>query len=44
MEMFFWHSAHWALWNNWDLLNRASGTYARFLASSIARAQVQEGY
>ena len=44
MEMFFWHSAHWALWNNWDLLGRASGTYARFLATSLARAQVQEGY
>ena len=44
MEMFFWHSAHWALWNNWDLLDRASGVYSRFLASSIQRAQVQEHY
>ncbi|KAI0746641.1 Six-hairpin glycosidase-like protein [Daedaleopsis nitida] len=44
MEMFFWHSAHWALWNNWDLLNRASGVYSRFLSSSLQRAQVQEDY
>ena len=44
MEMFFWHSAHWALWNNWDLLDRASGSYAQFLPTSLARAQIQEGY
>ncbi|KAI1798329.1 Six-hairpin glycosidase-like protein, partial [Ganoderma leucocontextum] len=44
MEMFFWHSAHWALWNNWDLLDRASSSYARFLPTSIQRAQVQENY
>ena len=44
MEMFFWHSAHWALWNNWDLLDRASGTYARFLESAIYRAQVQQEF
>ncbi|KAK0488018.1 hypothetical protein EDD18DRAFT_1110635 [Armillaria luteobubalina] len=25
MEMFFWHSAHWALWNNWELPNRSTG-------------------
>ena len=31
MEVFFRHSALWALWNNWDLLDCASGTYARFL-------------
>ncbi|RPD65393.1 hypothetical protein L226DRAFT_531023 [Lentinus tigrinus ALCF2SS1-7] len=44
MEMFFWHSAHWALWNNWDLLDRASSVYSRFLPTSIQRAQVQEHY
>ncbi|PIL27412.1 hypothetical protein GSI_10560 [Ganoderma sinense ZZ0214-1] len=44
MEMFFWHSAHWALWNTWDLLDRSSGTYARFLSTSVQRAQGQEGY
>ena len=44
MEMFFWHSAHWALWNNWDILNRVSDIYARFLPSALARAQVQQGW
>ncbi|KAI0646199.1 Six-hairpin glycosidase-like protein [Trametes meyenii] len=44
MEMFFWHSAHWALWNNWDLLDRASSVYGRFLPTAIQRAQVQQGY
>ncbi|KAH9925760.1 Six-hairpin glycosidase-like protein [Fomitopsis serialis] len=44
MEMFFWHSCHWALWNNWDLLNRSVDVYNRFLQTSIERAQVQEGY
>lgn len=44
MEMYFWHCAHWALWNNWDLLHRSSDVYSRFLSTSIERAQVQEGY
>jgi hypothetical protein len=44
MEMIFWHSAHWALWNNWDLLNRQTTIYERFLPSSIERAQVQQGF
>ena len=44
MEMFFWHSCHWALWNNWDLLHRSVDVYSRFLQTSIERAQVQEGY
>ncbi|KAK0475773.1 Six-hairpin glycosidase-like protein [Armillaria novae-zelandiae] len=42
MEMFFWHSAHWALWNNWELVNRSTGTYAKFLPSSIVRSQEQQ--
>lgn len=42
MEMYFWHSAHWALWNNWDLLNRSISTYDKFLPSSIARSQEQQ--
>ncbi|KAK0451429.1 Six-hairpin glycosidase-like protein [Desarmillaria tabescens] len=42
MEMYFWHEAHWALWNNWELLNRSTGTYAKFLPSSIARSQEQQ--
>ncbi|KAI0309724.1 Six-hairpin glycosidase-like protein [Amylostereum chailletii] len=44
MEMYFWHSAHWALWNNWDLLRRSSSIYSRFLSTSIIRAQVQQGW
>ncbi|KAJ7779248.1 Six-hairpin glycosidase-like protein [Mycena metata] len=44
LEMFFWHCQHWALWNNWDLLFRSSTIYDRFLATSIARAQVQQGW
>ncbi|PFH48576.1 hypothetical protein AMATHDRAFT_76650 [Amanita thiersii Skay4041] len=42
MEMYFWHSAHWALWNNWDLLHRSSSIYSRFLPGSIERARVQQ--
>ncbi|KAG7439043.1 uncharacterized protein BT62DRAFT_998441, partial [Guyanagaster necrorhizus] len=42
MEMYFWHSAHWALWNNWELLNRSTDTYAKFLPSSIYRSQEQQ--
>ncbi|KAI0946500.1 hypothetical protein AcW1_009945 [Taiwanofungus camphoratus] len=44
MEMYFWHSCHWALWNNWDLLNRSISVYSHFLSDSIQRAQDQEGY
>ncbi|KAF9019784.1 hypothetical protein BDZ89DRAFT_958878 [Hymenopellis radicata] len=44
MEMYFWHAAHWALWNNWDLLDRSTGVYNSFLSSSIARAQIQQGW
>ncbi|PCH37049.1 hypothetical protein WOLCODRAFT_128018 [Wolfiporia cocos MD-104 SS10] len=44
MEMYFWHSCHWALWNSWDLLERSVSVYSRFLRTSIERAQVQEGY
>ncbi|KIY51551.1 hypothetical protein FISHEDRAFT_36968 [Fistulina hepatica ATCC 64428] len=45
MEMAWWHLQHWALWNNWDLLSRSiGGVYHHFLASSIWRAQVQQGW
>lgn len=44
MEQYFWHSAHWALWNDWDLLRRSSDIYSNFLPSSIQRAQVQQGW
>ena len=44
MEMFFWHSAHWALWNNMDILTRSTSVYSRFLPSSTTRAQTQQGW
>ncbi|KAH8110174.1 Six-hairpin glycosidase-like protein [Phellopilus nigrolimitatus] len=44
MEMFYWHSIHWALWSQWELLHRSSSVYSRFLATSIARAQVQQSW
>ena len=34
---------HWGLWDNWDLLDRATGTYHDFMKTSIERAQVQQG-
>ncbi|KAH8817542.1 Six-hairpin glycosidase-like protein [Flagelloscypha sp. PMI_526] len=44
MEMYFWHTAQWALWGNWDLLRRSSSIYSRFLPTALARAQIQQGY
>lgn len=44
MEEYFWNSAHWALWNNWDLLRRSTSIYDRFLETSIIRSQVQQGW
>ncbi|KAF9447354.1 hypothetical protein P691DRAFT_125279 [Macrolepiota fuliginosa MF-IS2] len=44
MEMYFWHSAHWGLWNNWEILRRSSSIYDRFLPSSLARSQIQQGW
>jgi len=43
-EMYFWHSVHWALWNNWNILNRSSSIYSRFLPSSLARSKIQQGW
>ena len=43
MEMYFWHGAHWALWNRWPELERSLGIYTHFLPSSLARAK-QQGY
>ncbi|KAF9009618.1 Six-hairpin glycosidase-like protein [Cyathus striatus] len=42
--MYFWHCIHWGLWSNWDLLHRSSNVYSDFLASSIARSQIQQGW
>ncbi|KAF7313892.1 hypothetical protein HMN09_00547100 [Mycena chlorophos] len=44
LEMYYWHCTHWALWNNWDLLNRSITVYERFLPTAIQRAQGQEGW
>ena len=43
MEMYWWHSAHWALWNRWQELDPSTGVYEKFLASSKKRAKSQ-GY
>jgi hypothetical protein len=43
MEMYWWHSAHWALWNRWQFLDCSLGIYRTFLPSSRARARGQ-GY
>ncbi|THH13727.1 hypothetical protein EW146_g6525 [Bondarzewia mesenterica] len=44
MEMYFWHSAHWALWSNWDLLHPSSSVYVDFLPTSLARVQIQQSW
>lgn len=43
MEMVWWHSAQWALWNRWPELNRSLGIYARLLPQAKALAKSQ-GY
>ncbi len=40
-EMYWWHAAHYALWNRWPLLERSLGIYDRFLESSKRRAGEQ---
>ncbi|MCW3059842.1 MAG: hypothetical protein JWQ02_1663 [Capsulimonas sp.] len=42
MEMYWWHAAHYALWDRWPVLDRSLGVYKRFLKSSKARA-ISEG-
>jgi hypothetical protein len=41
MEMYWWHAAHYALWNRWQLLERSLGIYQRMLPSARARAAHQ---
>ncbi|WP_119322275.1 DNAJC11 domain-containing protein [Capsulimonas corticalis] len=41
MEMYWWHAAHYALWDRWRILDRSQGIYKRFLHSSQARAKSQ---
>jgi hypothetical protein len=43
MEMYWWHAAHWALWNHWPELDRSMTVYKNFLSTSKARASKQ-GY
>lgn len=43
MEMYWWHCAHQALWNRWELLDRSLGVYRSFLPSSRQRA-ADQGY
>ena len=43
MEMYWWHGAHYALWDRWPLLQRSLGIYERFLPSSRERA-ARQGY
>jgi hypothetical protein len=41
MEMYWWHAAHYALWNRWPLLDRSLGIYQKFHTSAKARAKAQ---
>lgn len=43
MEMYWWHGAHWALWQRWPQLRRSLDIYNRLLPGSIERA-AQQGY
>ncbi|MER7787076.1 hypothetical protein [Streptomyces sp. NPDC097640] len=43
MEMYWWHAAHYALWNRWPQLDRGVGVYRSFLDSSRERAR-RQGY
>ncbi|GAA3092966.1 hypothetical protein JOF29_007044 [Kribbella aluminosa] len=41
MEMYWWHAAHWALWNHWPILDRSLSIYERLHRSSRQRAKEQ---
>lgn len=43
MEMYWWHAAHWALWNRWPELERSEGIYNALLPDAKDRA-AQQGY
>jgi hypothetical protein len=42
-EMYWWHAAHYALWDRWPILSKSLHVYADKLASSVKRAKLQ-GY
>jgi hypothetical protein len=41
MEMYWWHAAHYALWNRWPLLDKSTNVYEKMLPSAEARAARQ---
>ncbi len=43
MEMYWWHAAHWALWNRWPELNRSLGIYSKLMKEATQTAS-REGY
>jgi hypothetical protein len=43
LEMYFWHAAHWALWNRWPELNRSLSFYQKLLPVAKQRAK-EEGF
>lgn len=43
MEMYWWHAAHWATWNRWEILNKSIGIYSNLLPQAQETAQIQ-GY
>jgi hypothetical protein len=43
MEMYWWHAAHWALWNRWNELDRSLGIYQKLLTGAKLTAS-KEGY
>lgn len=42
-EMYWWHAAHYALWDRWPLLDRSIGIYQKFLPLARATA-ARQGY
>jgi hypothetical protein len=42
-EMYWWHGAHYALWDRWPLLERSLGVYQRFLPLAREKA-ARQGY
>ena len=42
-EMYWWHGAHYALWDRWPMLNRSIGIYQKILQSSREKA-ARQGY
>jgi hypothetical protein len=43
LEMYWWHAAHYALWDRWPLLDRSLGFYERFRSAARETARKQ-GY